>query len=369
MLTQAHAHKAAFCTQFLALLLFLSGTLLSHSADFVVSNMTQLASSMGSLKPGDSLVLATGKWANVDLLFKGKGTPAAPIYLRAQVLGKVFLTGSSRLRISGRYLVVDGLVFSGGTQTDDHLIAFRESSTILATNCRVSNCVITNYPPAIAGQDTKWVSLFGYSNRVDHCYFAGKTNPGTLLVVWLPDNAPQTPNYHLIDHNRFGPRPPLGENGAETIRVGDSSRSFNISHTIVEANLFQDCNGEVEIISNKSCENVYRGNTFIDCEGALTLRHGNRCTVEGNFFFGHNKPNTGGVRIIGEDHKVFNNYFADLSGTGTRSALTFMLALTNSPLNGYFQVKRAVVAFNTFVNCAASLRIGVATTYDETGEV
>jgi poly(beta-D-mannuronate) lyase len=265
--------------------------------------------------------------------------------------------------------VVDGLVFSGGTQTEDHLIAFRESSTILATNCRVSNCVITNYPPAIAGQDTKWVSLFGLSNRVDHCYFAGKTNPGTLLVVWLPDNAPQTPNYHLIDHNRFGPRPPLGKNGAETIRVGDSSRSFNISHTIVEANLFQECNGEVEIISNKSCENVYRGNTFLDCEGALTLRHGNRCTVEGNFFFGHNKPHTGGVRIIGEDHKVFNNYFADLSGTGTRSALTFMLALTNSPLNGYFQVKRAVVAFNTFVNCAASLRIGLATTYDETGEV
>jgi hypothetical protein len=78
MLTHAHARNAAFCTRFIALLLFLSGTLLSHSADFVVSNTTQLASSMGSLKPGDSLVLATGTWANVDLLFKGKGMPAAP---------------------------------------------------------------------------------------------------------------------------------------------------------------------------------------------------------------------------------------------------------------------------------------------------
>lgn len=340
-----------------------------HAAEFIVSNTNQFNSAVKSLKPGDSLVLSNGTWANADLLFKGKGTPSAPIYLKPQTPGKVLLTGNSRLRLSGQHLLVDGLVFTAGAQTDDHVIAFRESSSVLATNCRVSNCIITNYHPAKVGQDTKWVSLFGASNRVDHCYFAGKTNLGTVLVVWLPDDPAHSTNYHLIDHNHFGPRPLLGENGAEIIRVGDSSASFNTSRTTVEANLFQECDGEGEIISNKSCENVYRQNTFIGCQGALTLRHGHRCTVTGNFFFGQNKPETGGVRIIGEDHKVYNNYFADLAGDGTRSALTFMFALTNSPLNGYFPVKRAVVAFNTFVNCESSLRIGVATTYSHTGEI
>jgi poly(beta-D-mannuronate) lyase len=128
---------------------------------------------------------------------------------------------------------------------------------------------------------------------------------------------------------------------------------------VVENNYFYQCNGEVEIISSKSCENIYRGNTFVSCEGALTLRHGNRCTVEGNFFFGNNVTNSGGIRIIGEDHRVINNYLADLAGSSTKSALPIMNGVPDSPLNRYFQVKRALVAFNTLVNCKYSLLVGV----------
>jgi poly(beta-D-mannuronate) lyase len=89
------------------------------------------------------------------------------------------------------------------------------------------------------------------------------------------------------------------------------------------------------------------------------LRHGNSCTVAGNWFLGRGLPLTGGVRIIGEDHRVFNNYFVDLRGTDYRAALTFMLGVTNSALNEYFQVKRAEITFNTFVNCRANILIGL----------
>lgn len=328
------------------------------AADITVSSVSQISSALGSLRPGDSLVMTTGTWANADILFRGNGTPASPITLRAQVPGQVFLTGTSRLRIAGSHLVVDGLVFRQGSVPSGDVIAFRESSSALANNCRVKNCAIINYNPGSTSADTKWVSLYGYSNRVDHCYFAGKNNSGALLVVWLNGLPADKPNYHRIDHNYIGERPDLGQNGGEGMRIGDSSTSFNISRTTVEANYFHDCSGEVEIISNKSCENSYSGNTFEDCAGALTLRHGNRCTVEGNFFFGNNKSGSGGVRIIGEDHKVYNNYFADLTGSGPRSALSIMKGLVDTPLNGYFQVKRAVVAFNTFVNCQTSMLIG-----------
>ena len=104
-------------------------------------------------------------------------------------------------------------------------------------------------------------------------------------------------------------------------------------------NYFEHCNGETEIISNKSGENIFQYNTFFESEGTLTLRHGNRATVRGNFFFGNDKPNTGGVRIIGEDHKVYNNYFDGLRGTGNRSTITLMNGVSDSPLNRYFQVK------------------------------
>ena len=131
---------------------------------------------------------------------------------------------------------------------------------------------------------------------------------------------------------------------------------------------FNECNGEIEIISNKSCENVYRHNTFVNCEGALTLRHGNRCTVEGNFFFGNGRPRTGGVRIIGEDHKVFNNYFQDLAGADGRAPLSISQGLVDTPLDGYFQVKNAIIAFNTFVNCGNGLLIGLADTLTGTSQ-
>ena len=59
-----------------------------------------------------------------------------------------------------------------------------------------------------------------------------------------------------------------------------------------------------EIISNKSCKNTYSDNGFYECKGTLTLRHGNDCLVTGNYFIGNNISQTGGVRIIGENHVV-----------------------------------------------------------------
>jgi poly(beta-D-mannuronate) lyase len=112
------------------------------------------------------------------------------------------------------------------------------------------------------------------------------------------------------------------------------------------------------ILSNKSCENIYRYNTFFNSEGTLTLRHGNRCTVHSNFFLGTGNDRAGGVRIIGEDHLVYNNYFQDLMGTGYRAALPIMNGVPNSPLNRYFQVKNARVLFNTFVNCFENIVLG-----------
>ncbi|MGH7201306.1 MAG: chondroitinase-B domain-containing protein, partial [Planctomycetaceae bacterium] len=86
---------------------------------------------------------------------------------------------------------------------------------------------------------------------------------------------------------------------------------------------------------------------------------GHRCTVEGNWFLGEGKRRTGGVRIIGDDHLVINNYFEDLTGDEARAAVSVMNGIPDTPLNGYSQVHRAVVAFNTFVDCKHPLATGV----------
>jgi poly(beta-D-mannuronate) lyase len=339
----------------------LAGILLAASglgalaADTKVANPAELARAIKASKPGDVLVMADGPWRDVAIDFNANGDELRPITLRAESPGKVVLSGSSLLKIGGKHLVVDGLLFNGEATTPKTVVEFRHDSRNLASHCRLTNCAIVDYNPPDKELETHWVSLYGEENRVDHCYFAGKTNGGTTLVVWVGDQ----PNRHSIDLNHFGPRPKLGANGGETIRVGDSKSSMRNSRTLVENNYFEKCDGEIEAISNKSCENIYRGNTFVACSATLCLRHGNRCLVEGNYFLGHRTRGSGGVRVIGEGHRVINNYFEGLEGDGSRSALSMMNGQVDSPLNGYFQVKNAVIAFNTFVDNQSNFAIGL----------
>lgn len=342
-----------------------------QATELTATNLAQLNAAIARARPGDSVTMADGEWANADILFKGAGAADQVITLKAQTPGRVLLTGASRLRIAGTWLVVDGLTFAQGYLASGDVIAFREDPFSVAVHCRLRNCAILDYNPPAPDYDVKWVSVFGFSNRVDHCFFRGKTNKGALLVVWLPSAiSPDatTPNFHRIDHNYFGQRPELGGNSAETIRVGDATTSGDISHTIVENNHFNECSGEIEIISNKSCENVYRHNTFLNCQGALTLRLGNRCEVEANFFFGNGRPKTGGIRVLGEDQSVFNNYFQDLTGDDGRAPISIGQGLVDSPLDGYFQVTNAVIAFNTLVHCAHGLLIGLPDALTGTGQ-
>ncbi|MFY0598894.1 MAG: polysaccharide lyase 6 family protein [Cyclobacteriaceae bacterium] len=333
--------------------IMICGNLLAQSKTIVVGDIEEFENAVENVSPGSTIKLKNGIWEDVELAFYADGSEGDSITLTAETPGEVILTGSSKLRIAGEYLIIKNLDFSGGQSDGDAIISFRRSSSDVANHSRVTNCRIINYNPSSDETEYKWVSLYGEHNRVDHCNFEGKNNEGALLVVWLSGSA----NNHRIDHNYFANIPELGRNGGETIRIGTSTNSMTESRTIVEHNLFESCDGEIEIISNKSGFNIFRYNTFLDSEGTLTLRHGNDCEVYGNFFIGGNKD-SGGVRIIGERHKVYNNYFEGLDGDGFRAALSITNGVPDSPLNRYFQVKDAEVVHNTFVACKEPIAIG-----------
>lgn len=303
-----------------------------------------------TLSPGDKVIMKNGDWKSQQLNFKGKGTAEKPITLIPETKGSVVLSGNSNLKIDGEWLVVDGLSFKNGFSLKDDVVIFNKASS----NCRLTNTSIEDYNPADKTVDYKWVSLYGAKNRVDHCSIIGKTHQGTTLVVWLDDKA----NYHQIDHNYFGPRPDLGVNGGETIRIGTSTYSMNDSYATVENNIFDKCNGEIEIISIKSGYNKILNNLFYECVGTVTFRHGNHSEVSGNYFIGNDVANTGGVRIIGENQKVYDNYLYKLAGTSLRASISIMNAYENPELNEYWQVKQADVQNNIIVNAKEAFVLG-----------
>lgn len=334
----------------------------TQAASYPVSDVAMFDAAVRRLQPGDEIVLANGRWQDARLLLRGVGTAQAPIRLRAQTPGAVILSGRSDLRLAGRHLHVADLVFRDGQAPGDAVVAFRENGKAVATHSRVSGLVIDDYNPADNSAQSSWVMLYGNDNRLDHSQLRGKTNAGPTVVV-VRDPRQGLDNRHRIDHNWFGPRPPLGRNGGETLRVGTSHESLSDSNTIVSENWFEGCDGEAEIISSKSGGNRYVGNVFYRSAGALTLRHGNGNEVRDNVFIGDGKPGTGGVRVINAGQRVSGNHFQGLAGTGHRAALALMQGQQQPPLNGYAPVRDADIGHNTFID-VAEIAFGVGANGD-----
>lgn len=328
-------------------MLFLLGC---SGPDGLVRNAAEFQAAVAKAQPGDVITLANGTYTDMELTFVGQGNEDALIKLIAQEKGKVFLEGQSNLSLSGEYLHVEGLVFRNGYTPTSEVIAFQTGKDQLCNNCRVTECVIDNFNPTERFDSDYWIGLYGKHNRVDHNYLTGKRNQGVTLAVRLNTEGSRE-NFHRIDHNYFGHRPVLGSNGGETLRVGTSHYCESNSNTLIESNYFYRCNGEVEIISNKSGQNTYQGNTFFESTGTLTIRHGNETTIKNNFFFGNGVANTGGIRIINAKQTVTNNYLEELRGYRFRSAMTVMNGVPNSPLNRYVQVTDSRAENNVLIDC------------------
>ncbi|WP_228530226.1 polysaccharide lyase 6 family protein [Tamlana sp. I1] len=318
--------------------------------NITVSNIAEYNAALTQVSSGGTIILKNGEWKDANLLAHGNGTKENPVVIKAETAGQVMLTGDSSLSIYGNYVIVSGLWFKDGKTNSKHVVQFRKDSKTFANNCRFTNSTISYFDVVDENNKNHWVDIWGKNNRVDHNNFTGKTSAGTTLVVWLKGDE-HIENNHQIDHNYFGPRPELGENGGETIRIGTSENSKKSSKTIVENNTFKQCDGEIEIISNKSCDNIFRNNLFIESKGTITLRHGDNALVENNVFLGNNVPSTGGIRIINAGHVVRNNLLIGLTGDDYRGPIVIMNGVPNSPLNRYDQVKNVDIQNNTIINC------------------
>lgn len=324
------------------------------SAATKVSTPNALRIAVAKANPGDTILLENKEWKNATLIIYGNGTEEKPIVIMPETMGKVTITGESYMLIGGSHLVIKGFHFKNGFSPKLGVITYRINNDSLANHCRVTECVIENFSQPDRFNTDSWVVFWGKHNRLDHCTLVDKLNAGPTVIVELNDERSQE-NYHSIDHNYFKGRERFGSNGGETIRIGIARYSLTASKTQVVHNYFEHCNGEVEIVSVKSGQNSISFNTFFECEGGLVMRHGSKNVVEGNLFFGNNKPFTGGVRVINPGHHIFNNVFKDLQGTGFRSALSILNGVPNSLINRYYQVKDAIINNNTFINCKSVL--------------
>lgn len=326
------------------------------AGSFTVASVAEF-SALTPLVDGDEIIWKNGTYKDVNLTIDSKQAITQGITFRAESNGGVLFTGNSTLAIKSDHTTVRGFHWQDPLISAEHLVRFHAGTSY----CTLEECAITGYnTTADYTHACKWVSLNGDHHTVQHCSFMDKRDRGALLVVWFDEGV--TPN-HTIQYNHFT-RPTIlidptdGDpaNEQETIRVGDSASSLSDGKVTVANNYFYQCYGEsAEVVSSKSCANLYKGNYFEECRGTLTLRHGNNCTIEGNYFYGNGVEESGGVRVIGEGHTVRGNHFEKLTGIGYKAALSLVRGQENAALSGYAQVKNALIENNTFNECVLAV--------------
>ncbi len=324
-----------------------------------ISSEEALKEAIKNAKPGDELVLKNGVYKDIQIKFVANGEEGKPITLRAETPGEVTIEGKSNLQLGGDYLVVEGLYFKNGYTPTKQVIRFKVSDENVANYSKVTNCVIENFTQPDRDVKDHWVEFWGRHNELSNNYITGKSNYGPTVMVMLK-GAEHIKNYHQIVNNHFGPRPRKGGPHGETLQIGDSGTSMMPSHANIENNLFDRCNGEVEIISSKSNFNTFKNNVFFESEGSLVLRHGNFATIDGNIFIGNdNSKFIGGVRVVNAGHWITNNYFYKLKGETFRAPIAVMNGIPKSPQNRYNQVTDVVMAYNSFVDCETPFQFSV----------
>ncbi len=338
----------------------------SIGKSYKVSTPEAFQNAAAKARTGDQIIIANGSYIGWAITAEIQGTTDHPVIIRAETTGKVVFTGDVTkpvFLLTGSYTEISGLHFSGcivskAAGKSGVLIELKES-----LHSRITDCTFTNNAVKVQYMPLVVISGKGEYNRVDHCTFTGNIDNQELQVKITKETVPLNTT---IDHNLFNDKPKVswkGTNGGECVQVGQDPIMLGTqsSHTIVRDNRFIHCNGEAEVISNKSSSNKYLHNYFEDCRGELVMRGGHDCLVDSNTV----KGGSGGIRINGSGHTVTNN---TLIGLPTAIRLMYGMSKGKSEI-GFYVAAGDITIKNNFINkCTTGILIGDSKNADWTGK-
>src|SRR6185369_2566328 len=115
-----------------------------------------------------------------------------------------------------------------------------------------------------------------------------------------------------IDHNLFHDGAPSGGNGYDTVALGAVGAwgDYQDSFSVVEYNLFLNCDSDEEIISVKTSAAIVRYNTIRASHGMTSIRSGLHNQIIGNYILDDGKTSADGIKLYEDDHLIYDNYVA-----------------------------------------------------------
>ncbi len=325
---------------------------------------------------GKTLCLADGTYeGGLDLKFgHSGGTESEPFKIAAETPGKVIFSGGTvGIEMHGSYTQLQGFVFEN-VEYSSSLISTRWGTQDLCYDCRITDMTIVN--ATATGTSGILVHIYGKNIWLDHSIISGKTvkNPMISFNRWVSSTwgedeiIAELAQGIVVYGNYIANRPPADEkmyassddNDYEAIRTGLSDTHQYPGNSMVIGNLFENIQGEAEVISNKASNNVIAQNTVRNSYGSITNRHGNTNVIDNNFIIGDGYPFAGGLRIVDDGHTITNNYIegARYQATSHHGGIVILGSDGSGDSdNGYQQVENVHIAHNTVVNSVNSVNI------------
>jgi poly(beta-D-mannuronate) lyase len=325
---------------------------LAVAASVDVDSVERLKAAIEKAQPGDRIVVADGKYAAAEPIVIAKaGTEQQPIVIEAKTVGGAEFNGDANFRLAkgAAYVVVKGFTFTNKSTNDKPGNLVIEAG---AHHCRVTRCT---FALKVTGRST-FMTVNGDDNEIDYNTFREKNTEGQMLFVNGtgpgPDNAPALmAKRNWAHHNYFLDFQKGAPNNASGLHFGSSHRSMDPGYSVAEFNLFVKNVGENEgAICSKTTDAIYRYNTIIDST-ELSLRHGHRAQVYGNFMI-----NSTGLRFFAHDHQIYSNYFE-----GNRPAIAIGnggATIPPGPLTSHQRPERVKIVYNTLVDNRSNVQMG-----------
>ena len=325
--------------KFLTIILFFAriGPINLFANPVTVSSIADLQNAINKAKPGDIILLKKGVYTTTgDIIITNAGTKEKPITIAAEDLASTEIKGNGgfNLQNEAAYIMIKGFKFT-----------HEASKARCSQGSRFCRWTQNIFETPGTGE---YLTIAGSDHQVDYNTFQNKDSLGRFIAVRGTGN--QIAERLWIHHNYFKTQKNQGgRNGAEAFQFGLSGFSLSSSNSIVEHNLFEDCDGENELISIKASRVTVRYNTIRNCPAQFTLRHGNFNQVYGNFFI-----HTPGLRIFGDDHLIHSNQFENCS-IGINIGNGGAEVAEGAPLTSHDRPDRVLIAFNTLVNNKANI--------------
>jgi hypothetical protein len=240
-----------------------------------------------------------------------------PIVIKAKDIGGATIKGNGSLFFKKpKNLILYGINFHYSTNERSGM------RFDTAENCRIARCGFKispseDNPP----EDNRYTYLTlrgGDSNCIAYNKFHDKDKEGFEGQFVMISGIGKRENIKgctrtVIEYNHFEKLTGVTSSG-EALFVGGSEVARVPFKSIVRFNLFENCKGDPECITNKSCCNIYHHNTFRGNKGSLSIRHGSGNIADSNIFLPyHEGSNEGlsenGIRLYGNEQTIVNNFF------------------------------------------------------------